>query len=215
MFIKGYILPEPLDNFELYALFTRMHEGDLDAKEKIVEHNIRLVLMQVCKRFNTVQWDKGELVCIGILGLLKAIDTYNIQKGVDFGNYASVCIYNEINMFLRKIKRNQNVDSFETVTYVNKEGNTLRLEDSLIDDKNFEEDYIENEVCSVVRSLIEELPDRERETILMSYGFYDDNQYIQKEIAKRIGVSQAQVSRIKAKGLKKLKKRLKDCGIIE
>ena len=105
LFLDGYTIPKKLPKEEMYKLITKMSQGDLNARQTLIEHNIRLVIHQVQGRFNALDYDKRELVSIGILGLVKAIDTYNLSKKVEFSSYAIRCIDNEILMFIRKINK--------------------------------------------------------------------------------------------------------------
>jgi len=208
LFIDGNKLPKPLTKNEIYDLFNKKSQGDVFARETIINHNIRLVLYEVINRFKTVNYDKNDLVSIGIIGLIKAVDTFNTLKKNEFVTYASHCIDNEILMFLRKIKYNQNVMSLDEPIGFNKEGDEFILSDVLSDDVDIESNYIENELYQSVRNLVTNLPYRDREIVIMYFGFNNDNRYTENEIAKKLELSQSYVSRLIKKIVKKLKEGL-------
>lgn len=212
LFIDGYDLPQPLPKEELYDLIK---DGSKDARDKIAIHNIRLVFHEVISKFKNVNYDKQDLISIGNLGLAKAINTYDLSKGYEFTTYAAKCIDNEILMFLRKLKRKQDVDSLDIPVYQDKEGSELKLGDILSDDRDLVEDYENTEIHEIIREVIKELPNRNREIVMLYFGFYDDRRYSQYEIADKFGISQVQVSRIITKIVKKIGEFLESEGLIE
>lgn len=203
LFVSSSNLPKPLDKKELYELLSKISDGNKEARDKVLLHNIRLVLYRVNERFGTVQYDRKYLVSLGIDGLIKAINNYDISKSVEFSTFAIRCIDNEILMFLGKLRRSRIVGS--TDLYMN----TLNYEDDI------EEEYIDNELRLIVNELVMKLSDREREIIMMFFGFYDGVRYKQGEIADKFNVSQSFVSRVIKGALKKIRMQLMELGIIE
>lgn len=214
-FMDGYNIPKRLPKDELYDLLTKKSQGDMDARKKLIEHNIRLVIYQVKGRFSTVDYDKSELVSIGILGLVKAIDTYDLSKNVEFSSYATRCIDNEILMFLRKLKYDKVVESFDRPISDEGTDNELRLGDMIKSNINIEESYENKEVYAIIRKIVNELPERERIVIMLYFGFYDGRIYKQREIATVLNVSRSQVSRIITKIVNDIRKKLEKIGIVD
>ena len=215
LFIDGYKLPKPLSKQEVYELLEKIKQGDELAREKLVEHNIRLVLYEVTGRFKSVEYDKKDLVSIGNVGLMKAITTFDTFKKVEFATYATRCIDNEILMFLRKLKKDQNVDSLDRTINHDKDGNELKIEDTIIDETDIVEEYTDNETHQIIRQIVKDLPDRDREIIMLHFGFYNDKTHTQKEIADMMSISKSYVSRLITKIVKKLGQQLQQKGVIE
>lgn len=214
-FRDGHKLPRPLAKAELHQLFKEASEGSQEARNKLIIHNIRLVLYEVTHKFKNVDYDKKDLVSIGNFGLIKAIHTYDISKGFSFSAYATRCIDNEILIFLKKLKKDQNVDSLNKTVFLDKDGRELELEDQLSDNSDFVEDYIVSETHEIIRELVEQLPDRDKEIIMLYYGFYNDRVYTQQQIADKFHLSRSYVSRLITKNTEKLSKQLEAIGVIE
>ena len=215
LFIDAYKLPNPLENDEVYKLLAEIKKGSSKAKEKLIIHNIRLVLYEVTTKFQKVEYDKKELVSLGSLGLIKAIDTYDLSKGTEFSTYATRCIDNEILMFIRKLKKYQNVDSLDKIIYNDKDGNELKLGDTISDNTNLVEENENKELRKIVRMIVNELPDRDKEIIMLHFGFYNDRTYTQSEIADKLKLSQPYVSRLINRIVKKIGIRLNNNDVIE
>ena len=214
-FMDGHKLPQPLPKDETYKLIQLAATGSEEARDKLITHNIRLVLYEVSNKFLNVDYDKKDLVSIGNIGLLKAIDTYDVSKGFEFAAYAARCIDNEILMFLRKLKKHQNTDSIDRVVFRDKDGSELKLEDKLSDGSDLVEDHEQKETHNIIRKLVKELPDRDKEIVMLHFGFYNDRIYTQKEIADKFNISQSYVSRLIIKIVKRLGKQLEAVGVIE
>lgn len=201
-------LPKPLSKNETNELFHEMHQGNQEAKQKLIEHNIKLVFKSVRSRFKTVDYDKNDIVSIGIMGLIKAIDTFDLSKNSAFSSYAITCINNEILMFLRKLKKYENIDSLDKTINHDKDGNELKIEDIIPDDYNSIEKYFkdlenkENE--EIIKIIIEKLSEKEQKIIKMRYGFYNNKIYTQQEIANSLNISRSYMSRLEKKIIKKL-----------
>ena len=212
LFIELDKLPNPLSKKEVYELIDN---GSELAKNKLLKHNIKLVVHQVKSRFKTVEYDQKELIQIGVIGLMKAIDNFDTAKNVEFATYATRCIDNEILVFLRKLKKHKNtVSLYETINY-DENGNELKFCDIIHDDDNLEENYIDKETRNEIQEIVNNLPTLEREIIRLYYGFNNNRTYTQKEIAKKLNVSQSYVSRLIIRILNKIGFELISKGIVK
>lgn len=215
IFIEGYKIPKRLPKEEVYDLLAKVSQGDTDARQKLIEHNIRLVIYEVNGRFNTLEYDKSELVSIGILGLVKAVDTYDASKKIEFSTYAARCIDNEILMFIRRLKKEKCVDSLDRPISGEEEDKAIKLEDVIKSDEDIQTSYEGKEIYAQIRKIVYSLPEREREIIMLYFGFYEGRVYKQKEIADKLNISRSYASRLIAKIVKKIKKQLEEVGIVE
>lgn len=208
-------LPEILTDAEIRECFEKYQLGYVSAKNVISEHNLRLLLF-VAKRFRNTGYDFEELVSVGAIGLLKSIDTFNLSKGRKFSTYATRCIENEILMFLRVNQKHKYNKSFDEIISSDQDGSELKIEDILNDNSsNFVLDYEDAEMYRIVREIVEKLPDREKEIIMLHFGFYDGRIYTQQQIKKKLNISQAQVSRLEKKILEKIKRKLISYKVID
>lgn len=203
------ILPPPLSKDEELQYLIAAKQGDELARNKLIEHNLRLVVF-LAKKYENTGYDIEDLVSIGSIGLIKGINTYKIDKNIKLATYASRCIANEILMFLRKNKKRNGEISFEDALNYDAEGNELHLEDIL----GTEEDIVIKEFEDKVdRELLKEqinlLDDREKEIMIMRYGLNNTKEYTQKEVANILGISQSYISRIEKKVIRRLKNVLK------
>ena len=208
-------LPSALSSSKINELLSKMKNGSQEAKDLIVIHNIRLVLYVVLKKYKNIDCSKEELVAVGNLGLVKAIDNYDLSKGVAFTTYAFRCIDNEILMFLRYLKKQKNVESIEDVVFCSKNGREFRVYDKISDDIDIIEEYENRELYKVIRELVTQLPEIEKEIVTMYFGFSDDKVYYQWEIAQKLQISRSYVSKIITKVLQKIKKELESRELIE
>ena len=211
---NGYYFPGPLDKEETYRLLNEFKEGSMAAKEKIVLHNVRLVTYEIKRRFSHVPYCREDLISIGIMGLIKAINTYDKSKGFEFTTYAMRCIDNEILQFLRKLNRYQYDVSLDSVIH-SSDGLYYRLCDILMDDTDFTEESDMESIIAIIRDLVQKLPNREREIIMMYFGFNNNQRYNQYEISQKLHIAQSQVSRSIIRSLKKLAFKLDCMGAIE
>ncbi len=204
-------LPTPLCEEEETEAIAKMAKGDEDAKNKLVEHNLRLVVY-IAKRFDNTGIDMDELISVGTMGLIKAVKSYNSDKKIKLATYASRCIENEILMFLRKTVKLKSEISLEEPLNVDWEGNQLVLSDVLGTDGDMiykdMETRVENDI---LRSLYEKLDERDKEIVGMRYGLYGREEKTQKEIADMMNISQSYISRLEKKILAKLKKEFLKC----
>lgn len=208
-------LPAPLKSEEFYSLMELVKQGNTAAREKVILHNIRLVISEVTSHFEQVNYDKKDLVQIGCIGLIKAVESFDTTRPNLFSTYAKKCIDNEIYMFLRQLKKDKNTDSLDRViTGNNDKDKDIQLQDTLYSDINIEEEYMDEAMKELIKSDLEELPDREREVIMLRFGFYNDKIYTQAEIAEMFEISQSGVCKIVKRGLKKLTQKLNSQDII-
>ena len=203
----GSSFPKPLSEKQEREYLRKMHEGDIGARNKLVEHNLRLVA-HIIKKYYGVQTEQDDLVSIGTIGLIKAIDTFKPDKNIRLSSYASRCIENEILMHFRSAKKTaQDVSLNETID-TDKDGNPLTLMDIMaVDDNILDELDRKLNGRKLGQFIREELTDRERQIIIMRYGLGGREPMTQKKVAKIMNISRSYVSRIETKALKKLKKR--------
>lgn len=198
-------LPPPLDKSRELDLLLKCQDGDMEARNVLIEHNLRLVVF-LAKKFDSTGYDLEDLVSIGSLGLIKGIMTYKVDKNIKLATYASRCITNEILMYIRKNKNRKGEVSFEDALNYDSEGNELHLEDIMGTEEDVVHDEIENKMAK--RQLLEclsDLTDRDKEIMTMRYGLYNTREYTQKEVAELLGISQSYISRIEKKVIKKLR----------
>ena len=202
-------LPPPLSDEEERDNIIKASKGDVNAKNKLIEHNLRLVVF-LAKKYENTGYDVEDLVSIGSIGLIKGINTYKLDKNIKLATYASRCISNEILMFLRKNKKRRGEISFEDALNYDAEGNELHLEDILGTDV----DYVPNEYEKILNKEVLErelksLDEREKEIMTLRYGLNNTKEYTQKEVALKLGISQSYISRIEKKVIKRLKQMMK------
>lgn len=203
------ILPPPLKKEIEEDLVRRSNTGDIEARNKLIEHNLRLVVF-LAKKYDNTMYDLEDLVSIGTIGLIKGIKTYKLDKNIKLATYASRCIDNEILMFLRKNKKRMSEVSFEDSVNLDSEGNELHIEDIF----GTEEDLVEKSIeCKDDKALLQEevkkLDERDKEIIELRYGLSGKKALTQKELAEKLKISQSYISRIEKKVIKKLKSIMK------
>ena len=198
------ILPGPLSKEEEEKLVNLFLNGDKKARDRLIEHNLRLVVF-LAKKYENTKIDLEDLVSIGTIGLIKGVNTYQNDKNIKLATYASRCIDNEILMYLRKTKRKRSEISFEDSLSFDSEGNELHLEDVLGTDDDIVTKPIENELDRfLLYKEVGKLKNRDREIIELRYGLNGKKEMTQKEVAKILGISQSYISRIEKKVIKKL-----------
>ena len=209
MYICGNeTLPNPLEPEEEQILLEELAKNNKQAKEKLIEHNLRLVVY-IAKKFENTGINLEDLFSIGAIGLIKAVQTYNFDKKIKLATYASRCIENEILMQLRKTSKIKNEISLDEPLNYDSDGNELLLEDIL---------YTENESVSkeidksaerqILWAIIDKLNNREKEIMILRFGLLGKEEKTQKEVADLMGISQSYISRIEKKILGKMKKDL-------
>ncbi len=204
----------PKEEEECIALIA---QGDMDARGKLIEHNLRLVAYIVNKNYPEAvrgcQQDADDLISIGTIGLIRAAETFDYTKGRRFSTYASRCIDNQIKMHFRKIKRQQSEVYINEPLETDSEGNTLTIADILASNVNIEEETeLRINSQKLYRYIDEELDEREKEIICKRYGIRDGRGFVceamtQREIAKQLKISRSYISRIEKKALEKLRRR--------
>ena len=198
-------LPEPLSKEAEEFYLVMAQDGDEMAKDKLIEHNLRLVVF-LAKKYENVKVDLEDLVSIGTIGLIKAINTYSMDKNIKLATYASRCIDNEILMYLRKNKKTNTEISLEDSLSYDAEGNELHLEDIIGTDKDIVTKDIETKNDKkIMLEEIEKLNERDKEIMTMRYGLMGQEEKTQKEVADILGISQSYISRIEKKVIKKLR----------
>lgn len=197
--------PPPLNAEQERELFQRMKHGDESARAKIIEHNMRLISHVVRKYYSSYQ-STDELISIGSLGLIKATDSFDFEKGTRFATYAARCIQNEILMFFRSQKKINTEVSLNDTIDVDKDGNALTYLDIISTPERIAEDLDMNVHIERVRSLVDtKLDERSREIIVLRYGLHGYQPKTQREVAAYLGISRSYVSRIEKKALLTLK----------
>ena len=203
------ILPPPLQKEREEDLVNKSNNGDVNARNKLIEHNLRLVVF-LAKKYDNNMYDLEDLVSIGSIGLIKAIETYKPSKNIKLATYASRCIDNEILMFLRKNKRKSSEVSFEDVVNYDSEGNELHYEDIFGTDEDVVIKEIEEVNNKRILALeISKLDKRDKEIMDMRYGLNGKEELTQKEVADKLSISQSYISRIEKKVIKKIKNIIK------
>ncbi len=200
------VFPRPLSKKEEEECFIKMSQGDKAAKNKLIEHNLRLVA-HIVKKYSTSTVEQEEMISIGTIGLIKAVMTFDYSKGAKFATYASRCIANEILMNFRATKKTAGDVYINETIDMDKDGNSLTLMDIVDDGTDVDEQVdlmIRTEQLYKFLELLEDK--REKEIIIYRYGIYGAKPYTQSEVAEKLGISRSYVSRIEKKALGKLKK---------
>ena len=198
-------LPEPLSKEAEEFYLVMAADGDLMARDKLIEHNLRLVVF-LAKKYENTKVDLEDLVSIGTIGLIKGIKTYSMDKNIKLATYASRCIDNEILMYLRKNKKIRTEVSFEDSLSFDGEGNELHLEDVLGTESNIVTRPLEDEYDrKIMMEEINKLSPRDKEIMVLRYGLGDSEEMTQKDVADLLGISQSYISRIEKKTIRKLR----------
>ena len=202
--------PKPLSDEEEKDYLEKMKVGDIEARNKLIEHNLRLVA-HIVKKYAKTQEEGEELISIGTIGLIKGIMSYDNKKGTRLATYAARCIENELLMLMRSNKKSQNDVSLNDPIGTDKEGNQILLVDVMSTEEEIS-DIIEmkTHIKKLRENILSELDDREREIIIERYGLNGENPLTQREIAKKLGISRSYISRIEKKAVSKLKKGITD-----
>ena len=201
-------LPPPLSKTEEEKVFVQLEQNDHAARDELIVHNLRLVVY-IAKKFESTGIGVEDLVSIGTIGLIKAVNTFCPSKKIKLATYASRCIENEILMFLRKSSQYRNDLSIDEPLNVDYDGNELLLSDILGTDDDIVIKNIENEAeRDMLRKAVSELGSRERQIMEMRFGLIDGKEKTQKEVAELIGISQSYISRLEKKIIQKLRCRL-------
>ena len=198
------IFPEPLSIEEEQKCIKLMEDGNTEARNKLIEHNLRLVA-HIVKKFDGVSKDTDDLISIGTIGLIKGIDSFNSNKQIRITTYVARCIENEILMHFRSSKKYNNDISLNDYIGLDKDGNEISLLDVLPDDgKNMDEIISTKLDEELLIMYLDKLNKREKEIIIKRYGLYNSKEYTQKDIADELKISRSYVSRIEKRALTKL-----------
>ena len=205
--------PKPLSAQEERLALEQAAAGDPEARNCLIEHNLRLVAHIVKKYYTQTGGDSDDLISIGTVGLIKAVNTYNVEKKIKLATYAARCIENEILMYLRKTRRLSGEVSLNDALDQEDEGNALSLMDVIRVEDTMLEDLNTRDACRKVRGAVERcLSEREQLVILRRYGLDGQPPQTQREVAAQCGISRSYVSRIEKKALEKLKIEFGDDG---
>ena len=202
------VLPPPLKGQEELDALLALEEGDENAKRKLIEHNLRLVVF-IARRFENTGVNLEDLISIGTIGLIKGVNTYRREKNIKLATYSSRCIENEILMHIRKISNQKAEVSLDEPINMDYDGNELLLADILGTDEDMILRPMEEDVdLRILRQSVKELPDREREIVYMRFGLEGRKELTQKEVALKMGISQSYISRLEKRIMLRLRKEL-------
>ena len=207
--LESRVLPEPLPPKQEREAFESYFKGDLSARDKIIRHNLRLVA-HVVKKYYQGPIENDDLISIGTIGLIKAVQSFSKDKNVRFSTYASKCIDNEVLMAMRKIKQTENTIYLEeNIDSENKQGGKLTLKDSLQDSFHLgeycEEQELKNEL---LKTVLEKLDGRQRQIIIMRYGLFGNLPQTQQQVCETLDISRSYVSRLEKKAIEILRETL-------
>lgn len=203
--IEGGSFPKPLSAAKEKKCFHQMAQGDDKARDMLIEHNLRLVA-HIIKKYYSSTNDQDDLISIGTIGLIKAVGTFDYEKGARFATYASRCIENEILMHFRNIKKTAGDVYISDVLDTDKDGNSLSLLDVIADEVSIVDTIDSKFKAEQLREAVKkQLNGREKQIIIMRYGLGGSHPLTQREVAKQLGISRSYVSRIEKKALLSLR----------
>lgn len=198
------VFPEPLTSKEEEEYILKKENGDRDARNQLIEHNLRLVA-HIVKKFDPKNGDADDLISIGTIGLIKGVDSFSRDKGVKITTYCARCIENEILMYFRSNNKYSKDISINEAVGFDKDGNEIAIQDVLKSPKpDFVEDINMKDHIVLLKRYMKVLLPREREILIRRYGLYDHDEETQKEIAKKLHISRSYVSRIEKRALTKI-----------
>ena len=219
MFFSSFVssatgFPKPLKPEEEKELVIKFRAGDMEARKKLIEHNLRLV-SHIVKKYSTAG-DADDLISVGTIGLIKAVDSFSVDKNTQLSTYASRCIENEILMLLRLSKKHNVLIGLEESMGKDKEGNEITIQDVLADEDSDLSQEIEKIVLSekIIKTMKECLPPREYQIICLRYGLDGKASYPQRIVAKKLGISRSYISRLESKALNTLKNKIKNKNLL-
>lgn len=216
LFININELPNVLSKKETSELILKAQDGDKEALNVLTKHNIKLVVYIMNCYFANYNYEKKDLVSVGCIGLVKAILNFDLTKNSELSTCAAIYIKNEIWHFINQNKKYQNVISFDSVININSiNSKCWKLESTIRSDYDISEEYETREIREKIRDIINKLPERDREIILLFFGFYDDKIYSQNEIAKIFNITSVRVSQIIRRNLTKIGIMLKEMDLID
>ncbi len=202
--------PPPLSAEKEKECFERWKNGDTSAKDELIEHNLRLVA-HVIKKYSSNYNDQDDLISIGTIGLIKAINTFNCEKGIRLATYAARCIENEILMYFRNLKKTAQDISISDPIDIDSEGNPLTLMDIIYCEDTIADDIDLKIKSEYLKKFISEIKEeRERQIIILRYGMDGNRPLTQREVAKKLDISRSYVSRLEKKVLERMRKKFKE-----
>ena len=199
------ILPPPLEEREEHELLEKVSNGNLEARNTLIIHNLRLVVF-IAKKFESTKIPLDDLVSIGTLGLIKGVQTFKLEKNIKLATYASRCIENEILMYLRKTQKSRNDYSLDEVLSIDGDGNEMVLADILPSNEDSSLTKLTNEEdIENLYYALNKLSKREREIMIMRFGLFGEKELTQKEVADKLGISQSYISRLEKRIMDKMR----------
>lgn len=203
--------PKPLTAENEKYYLSRLRDGDGEARRILIEYNLRLVA-HIVKKYQSAEDDMEELISIGTIGLIKAVDTFDQEKARRLSTYAARCVENEILMYMRAKKKYMRETSYYEPIGTDKEGNEIQLLDIMGsgEPEAMEQIQLKDDSLRIYRLLEERLSERERLVLIMRYGLYGGREYTQREIAERLGISRSYISRIEKNALHRLREYFQD-----
>lgn len=203
--------PKPLTAENEKYYLSRLRDGDGEARRILIEYNLRLVA-HIVKKYQSAEDDMEELISIGTIGLIKAVDTFDQEKARRLSTYAARCVENEILMYMRAKKKYMRETSYYEPIGTDKEGNEIQLLDIMEsgEPEAMEQIQLKDDSLRIYRLLEERLSERERMVLIMRYGLYGGREYTQREIAERLGISRSYISRIEKNALHRLREYFQD-----
>ena len=213
LFIEG--LPGSLSQEESDKLFKMARQGDKEARNKLILHNVKLVMYEVKKRFGFTGFDVEDLVSVGNIGLIKAVETFDREKGFNFSSYATRCIDNEILMYLNKSRSEKVGTSLDKPVVGGHNDDEMDIMDTIKDNTDIVNEWLAKERLQIIREAVEKLPEQGREIIKLYFGFYNNKTYTQNEISRILSIPQSEVSKKIKLFLSDLNVTLYNEGVIE
>lgn len=205
-------LPSPLSPEKESEIFRRIEQGDESARRPLITHNLRLVVY-IAKKFESSGVNVEDLISIGTIGLIKAVNTFCPSRNIKLATYASRCIENEILMYLRKASQLRNEISIDEPLNVDWDGNELLFSDILGSDSDMVDRRLEQQAeCEILMKAVDSLPDREKEIMSLRFGLLGNREHTQKQVADRLGISQSYISRLEKRIINKLKTEIEKAG---
>ena len=205
--LEGSSFPKPLTPKQEIEAFAAFKAGDVKARDKLIEHNLRLVA-HVVKKYYTLPGDGDDLISIGTIGLIKAVNSFDNTKKARFSTYASRCIENEVRMSFRKSKKEPLTVSMQEPIEAAKDGSALTVIDVVPDDFLIEEDFESRDEAGKLRKLIDQLPARPKQVILLRYGLCGQQPMTQQQVADLLGISRSYISRIEKAAVDTLRQKM-------
>lgn len=200
----GATFPKPLSLAEERYYLEQYKKGDLEARNILIERNLRLVA-HIIKKYYATSKDQDDLISIGTIGLIKGVSTFDHKKGSRLATYAARCIENEILMYFRNQKKRQNDVNISDPIETDGEGNALTFMDVVCKEETFAEDLDLKINSRKLYNYLEQMPEREKKILIMRYGLYNTRPMTQKQVAEKLGISRSYVSRIETKALSRMR----------